>query len=405
MRVLVINSGSSSIKFRLYDMEQEMLLAAGTLECVGETNGNSICRKYSVAGDVEKCEESSSPVTDHAAGLKRIFDFLASSNSLDSMQSLHAIGHRVVHGGETFQSPVLIDEQVIEGIRKMIPLAPLHNPANLAGIEAVRQLCPQLPQVAVFDTAFFRTLPPHAYRYALPEELYRHHQVRRYGFHGTSHQHVARQAAIYLQQPPETLRLVTLHLGNGASAAAIRDGICIDTSMGMTPLEGLIMGTRSGDLDPSVHFYLVRTLGMDLDEIETLLNHKSGMKGLCGVNDMREVHRLADNGDEHARLAIDMFCYRISKYIGAYFVALGGLDALVFTAGIGENDPLIRQSICNRLSVLGITLDCDLNKQSLSGTFSINRKNSKVKVLAVPANEELAIARQTVAVINKVESV
>lgn len=403
MRVLVINSGSSSIKFRLYGMKQEMLLAAGTLERIGETDGSSVYRRYSATGDVEEHKENS-PATDHAAGLKQIFDFLESNGSPDLMQSLYAIGHRVVHGGETFQGPTFINEDVISGIREMIPLAPLHNPANLAGIEATRQLFPQVPQVAVFDTAFFRTLPPRAYRYALPDELYRHHHVRRYGFHGTSHQHVARQAAVYLQQPPETLRLITLHLGNGASAAAILNGICIDTSMGMTPLEGLVMGTRCGDLDPSMHFYLARTLGMDLDKIENLLNHNSGMKGLCGVKDMREVHRLAGNGDEHARLAIDMYCYRICKYVGAYYVALGGLGALVFTAGIGENDPLIRQSICNRLSVFGITLDCDLNKQSTSGTFNISGENSKVKVLVVPANEELEIARQSVAVINKAES-
>jgi len=400
MRVLVINSGSSSIKFRLYDMEGEMPLVAGTLERIGEPDGSSVYRKYSATGDVEEHKENL-PVADHSAGLKQIFAFLESNGPLDSMKSLHAIGHRVVHGGEVFQAPTLVDENVIDGIREMIPLAPLHNPANLTGIEATHRLCPKVPQVAVFDTAFFRTLPPRAYRYALPDELYRHHHIRRYGFHGTSHQHVAKQAADYLQQPLETLRLITLHLGNGASAAAIRDGICIDTSMGMTPLEGLIMGTRCGDLDPSVHFYLARKLGMDLDEIETLLNHNSGMKGLCGVQDMREVHRLAGSGDERARLAIDMYCYRICKYIGAYYVTLGGLDALVFTAGIGENDPVIRQSICNRLSVLGITLDRNRNQDGTNGTFNIGGENSKVNVLVIPTNEELEIARQAVSTINK----
>ncbi|MDH3468387.1 MAG: acetate kinase [Gammaproteobacteria bacterium] len=400
MRVLIINAGSSSIKFRLYDMEREKLLAAGTLERIGETDGSSVYRKYSAADDVEE-HKKNSPVADHTAGLKQIFDFLESNGPLDSMESLHAIGHRVVHGGEAFQAPTLIDEDVINGIREMISLAPLHNPANLAGIEATRRLCPHVPQIAVFDTAFFRALPPRAYRYALPDELYRHHHVRRYGFHGTSHQYVAKQAAAYLQQPLKTLRVITLHLGNGASAAATLHGTCIDTSMGMTPLEGLIMGTRCGDLDPSVHFYLARTLGMDFDEIETLLNHNSGMKGLCGVKDMREVHRLADSGDERARLAIDMFCYRICKYIGAYHVTLGGLDALVFTAGIGENDPFIRQSVCNRLSVLGITLDRNRNQDGTSGTFNISGENSKVKVLVVPANEELEIARQVVLTVNK----
>lgn len=400
MRVLVINSGSSSIKFRLYDMGREMLRVSGKVERIGEADGSSVYCRHKASGNVEE-HNVRSPVADHAAGLEQIFSFLENSGPLDSMKSLHAIGHRVVHGGEVFQVATLIDDDVIDGIREMIPLAPLHNPANLAGIEATRRLCPRMPQVAVFDTAFFQTLPPRAYRYALPDELYRHHHVRRYGFHGTSHQHVARQAADYLQRPLETLRLITLHLGNGASAAAIRDGICIDTSMGMTPLEGLIMGTRCGDLDPSVPFYLARTLGMDFNEIETLLNRDSGMKGLCGVKDMREVHRLANKGDEQARLAINMYCYRIWKYIGAYYAILGGLDALVFTAGIGENDPIIRQSVCDKLSVLGITLDHKQNQTRASGPITISGENSKIKVLVVPTNEELEIARQTVSAINK----
>jgi acetate kinase len=419
MRVLVINSGSSSIKFCLYDMEHERLLMSGELERIGEADGSSIFHGHTATGDVEHQENS--PVADHAAGLKQIFAFLQGSGARywkesdsikpgaikqgskksDSLESLSAIGHRVVHGGETFQTPTIINDDVIKTIHEMVPLAPLHNPANLAGILAARQRYPEIPQVAVFDTAFFSTLPPHAYRYALPDEWYRQHQVRRYGFHGTSHQHVARQAADYLQQPTNTLRLITLHLGNGASAAAIRDGSCIDTSMGMTPLEGLIMGTRCGDLDPSVHFYLARTLGMTLDEIESLLNHDSGMKGLCGVSDMREVHRLADQGDEQARLAIEMYCYRISKYIGAYTIALGGLDALVFTGGVGENDPRIRHSVCDKLSVLGVALDQQRNHMEASGIVDISAENSKVKVLTVPANEELEIARQTASLIDK----
>ncbi|MGD8999442.1 MAG: acetate kinase [Granulosicoccaceae bacterium] len=400
MRVLVINSGSSTIKFRLYDMECEALLLSGTVERIGEPDSCSVYRVHTASGDIKEHKDHS-PVAEHSAGLKQIFAFLESSGTLDSIQSLHAIGHRVVHGGESLQTPALIDDDVIAGIREMVPLAPLHNPANLAGIEAIHDRYPEVPQVAVFDTAFFQALPPHAYRYAVPDEWYRHHSIRRYGFHGISHQHVARQAADHLQQPLENLRLITLHLGNGASAAAIRDGICIDTSMGMTPLEGLIMGTRCGDLDPSVPFYLTRTVGMDLNEIETLLNHDSGIKGLCGVSDMREVHRLADSGDERACLALDMYCYRISKYIGAYYTVLGGLDALVFTAGIGENDPAMRQSICNNLSVLGITLDTERNQAGTSGISRINRDDSKVKLLVIPANEELEIARQTVSVVNK----
>lgn len=400
MHILVINSGSSSIKFRLYDMGQEILLVSGKVERIGEPDGISIYRGHQASGDVQEYKEQS-PVADHAAGLKQIFELLESRGPLDSMKSLHAIGHRVVHGGEVFRAPALVNEAVIAGIRKMIPLAPLHNPANLVGIETARRLCPQVPQVVVFDTTFFQTLAPHAYRYALPDDLYQQHHVRRYGFHGTSHQYVARQAADFLQQPLETLQLITLHLGNGASAAAIRDGICIDTSMGMTPLEGLIMGTRCGDLDPSVPFYLGRTLGMELNDIETLLNHDSGMKGLCGASDMREVHRLADSGDERAHLAIEMYCYRICKYIGAYYAILGGLDALVFTAGVGENDPVIRESVCNRLSILGITIDPERNQSSTRGPFTVSKESSLIKVLVVPTNEELEIARQTLSIISK----
>jgi len=401
MRVLVINAGSSSIKFRLYEMEQEALLVSGAVDRIGEAEASSIYRQYSASGAVQEHKQNL-PVTDHAAGLQQIFTWLQSS-TVDAMKSLVAIGHRVVHGGETFQAPVLIDEAVLKGLAKMIPLAPLHNPANLAGIEATRRLFPQLPQVAIFDTAFFSTLPPHAYRYALPDDLYHQHHLRRYGFHGTSHQHVAQQAANFLQPPLNRLRLITLHLGNGASAAAIQDGICIDTSMGMTPLAGLVMGTRCGDLDPSVHFYLARALGMTLDEIESLLNHDSGMKGLCGVSDMREVHQLANRGDAQACLAIDIYCYRISQYIGAYSVALGGLDALVFTGGIGENDAMIRQAVCDKLAFLGITLDQQRNQSGTGEIFNISQDisgtNNRVKVLVVAANEELEIARQTVTAI------
>ncbi len=398
MRVLVINAGSSSIKFRLYEMTQEVLLASGTLERIGGVGARSDYQIYGPGGDIDRRHESSA-IEDHLAGVQEIFIFLQDNNLVNSTTSLYAIGHRVVHGGETFQTPTLIDDKVIKEIHNMIPLAPLHNPASLAGIEAMQQTCPQVPQVAVFDSAFFRTLPSHAYRYALPDTLYQNHQVRRYGFHGTSHQHVAQKAAHYLQQPLTALRLITLHLGSGASVAAIRDGVCIDTSMGMTPLEGLIMGTRCGDLDPAVHFYLARTLGMDFDEIEHLFNNDSGMKGLCGVSDMRDVHRLADEGNEQARLAIAMYCYRIVKYIGAYYVALGGLDALVFTGGVGENDALIRHFVCDGVGVLGIAVDEQRNHSGASETFSISEVNKKVDVLIVPANEELEIARQAVALI------
>jgi len=398
MRVLIINSGSSSLKFALFDMARVTVLLSGTVERIGEADSNSTFRCYSTGGDVTE-QKQRLPVADHPAGLEQVLAYIEAKRP-GTMQALHGIGHRVVHGGERFQAARLVDAEVLSQIADMVPLAPLHNPANLAGIKAMRRLWPRLPQVAVFDTAFFRTLPAHAYRYALPDALYQDHQVRRYGFHGISHQYISRQATEYLQ-PQNTLRLITLHLGNGASAAAIRDGVCIDTSMGMTPLAGLIMGTRCGDIDPALHFYLARTLDLDLNQIETLLNQNSGMKGLCGVSDMREVHRLADQGDARAQLAIEMYCYQICKYIGAYNIALDGLDALVFSGGIGENDAVIRQMICNKLSVLGVLVKQQTSLTDETDIMDIGATDSKVRVLVIKTNEALEIARQAVSVIDK----
>lgn len=410
MHILVINSGSSSIKFRLYDMARGTPILSGKLERIGEAISIGFFRVHTPTGSDKKYTENTQ-IVDHEAGLKRIFSFLqkhvaiesttSSSPAVSSIPALQAVGHRVVHGGEKFRDPTVIDDHVIDDIRALIPLAPLHNPANLLGIEAIRKHYPHVPQVAVFDTAFFRDLPARAYRYALPDDLYRQHNLRRYGFHGTSHYYVAHRAADHLQQPITSLRLITLHLGNGASAAAIRDGTCIDTSMGMTPMDGLIMGTRCGDLDPAVHFYLARRLNLNLDEIENLFNKNSGMKGLCGTQDMREVHQLANDGDKQAQLAIEMYCYRICKYIGSYYIILGGLDALIFTAGVGENDALIRQSICTQLAVLGISLDPDKNQSGTPQVTDISGKSSKIKVLVIATDEELEIAQQTVAALKK----
>lgn len=395
MHILILNSGSSSIKCRLYDMRNESLMLSGKVERIGEPDSTIDIRLHNTSA-ITQTDKQALPVADHHAGLKLMLDYLQAKTPAGWMQSLHAIGHRVVHGGEDFHDPVVIDETVIERIRNTIALAPLHNPASLACIEAARGMFPQVPQVAVFDTAFFRNLPAVACRYALPDYLYRQHHVRRYGFHGISHRYASLQAAAYLQRPVESLRLITLHLGNGASVAAIRNGECIDTSMGMTPLEGLIMGSRCGDLDPSIHFYLARTLGMSNDDIETLLNRHSGMQGLCGASDMREIHRLADQADEQARLAIDMYCYRIAKYIGAYYVALDGLDALIFTGGIGENDAAIRQAVCQKCSLLGITLDKHRNQSNKNATaIVITTDKSRVSALVITTNEELEIARQT----------
>jgi acetate kinase len=284
---------------------------------------------------------------------------------------------------------------VVEALRAISALAPLHNPPNLTGIEVCLAQFPQVPQVAVFDTAFHQTLPAQAFRYAVPDAWYQGHRVRRYGFHGTSHAYVARQAATYLQQSPSSLGLITLHLGNGASAAAIEAGRCVDTSMGFTPLEGLMMGTRSGDIDPAILIYLNRETGIDLEDLDYQLNQESGLKGICGVNDMREAQRLAASGDERARLAIDMYCYRIRKYIGAYYAVLGHLDALVFTAGIGENSPQVRKQSCAGLERFGIRIDAVRNAQAGAGVFEIQAEDAPVRVLVVPTNEGLEIAHQT----------
>ena len=373
MKVLVINSGSSSIKYQLFDMPEERVLAAGIVERIGESS-----------------------VPTHRDGLAIIGKALHDSGAIKDLSGLSAIGHRVVHGGEHFKQPALINSEVVAQIRQMTPLAPLHNPANLLGIELAMQAAPDVPQVAVFDTAFHHSIPAHAWRYAIPEKLYSEHHVRRYGFHGTSHHYVAKQAALLLGKPLESLNLITLHLGNGASAAAIRQGRSVDTSMGMTPMEGLMMGTRCGDIDPAIHFYLGREAGLSNAQIESLLNKKSGLQGICGSNDMREVHRLAESGDDGARLALLMYCYRIKKYLGAYYAVLGHLDAVVFTGGIGENDASVRAQACDGLAGLGIDIDSEKNTRRSEAAFAIQRDTSPVKILVIPTDEELEIALQTV---------
>jgi acetate kinase len=394
VEVLVLNSGSSSIKYRLFDADLAVV-ASGLIERIGEPTGRAIHRLHDGDERRETVEEGRIP--DHAAGFRSL---VAALDAAGLGADLGAIGHRVVHGGSEFVEPTRIDEQVIERIRAQVPLAPLHNPANLTGIEVATQLRPDLPQVAVFDTAFHGTLPPHAYHYAVPEEVYREHGVRRYGFHGTSHAFVARRAAAHLGRPTEELDLVTLHLGNGASAAAVKGGRSVDTSMGLSPLEGLVMGTRSGDLDPAVVFHLVRQAGMTLDEVDTLLNKRSGLLGLCGDNDLREIERRAGEGDEAAVLAIDVYTYRIRKYLGAYAAALGGLDAVVFTAGVGENQASVRARVCGGLELFGIVLDDDRNRAadtgaSDDGVAPVHADDSRVAVLVIATDEEQEIAEQT----------
>jgi len=396
MKVLVLNSGSSSIKYQLFDMPDESVLAAGSVEQIGEPGSHLRHALPSPQGGMSKTVRDL-PIADHRQGFALIASILKESGALADTGELRGIGHRVVHGGEKFKEPARVTPEVLDAIRGLIPLAPLHNPANLLGIEVAMESAPAVPQVAVFDTAFHQSLPAHAYRYAIPKKLYEAHHVRRYGFHGTSHRYVAKKAAEFLKKPLDSLNLISLHLGNGASVAAIQHGSCIDTSMGLTPLEGLIMGTRCGDLDPAIIFYLAREAGLSCGEIETILNKESGLKGICGVNDMRAVGELARAGDPEARLAIAMYCYRIKKYIGAYHAALGGLDGLIFTGGIGENAGFIRAGCCEGLAHLGMELDLGKNSGGQEGCAALESRASRVKILVIPTNEELEIAEQTVA--------
>ncbi|MBK1630963.1 acetate kinase [Thiohalocapsa halophila] len=402
MKILVLNSGSSSIKFRLFSVSDGdwQVAASGAVTRLGE-EGASVRLSWSDASGEARAREEAAEIGSHHAGIERIVASLQDTGALGGIDELGAVGHRVVHGGEAFHAPTLVDDDVIAAIRQMIPLAPLHNPANLDGILVARELFPGVPQVAVFDTAFHQTMPRTAYRYAIPGYLYREHHVRRYGFHGTSHHYVAKAAARRLGKPLSQCNLITLHLGNGASATAIRDGASVDTSMGMTPLEGLVMGSRCGDIDPAVHFYLCRHLGFDNDTLDDLLNRQSGLVGLCGVNDMREVHRLAEAGNEDAELALGVTCHRLRKYIGAYAAVLGHVDALVFTGGIGENDAEVRRCACADLTQLGIALDAEANARAQGSLEVISSADSRVAVLVVPTDEELEIGRQALEAIDR----
>jgi acetate kinase len=391
--VLVLNTGSSSIKYQLFDLDAEgagQVQAAGLVEGVGEP---ASALTHRVPGtDPLRTDD---PIPDHEAGFAAIRTAFEKTGGLPS--ELAGIGHRVVHGGERFSAPAVIDDGVVTAIEEQVPLAPLHNPSNLVGIRIARQLYPAVPQVAVFDTAFHATMPPRAFRYALPPDVAGPAGIRRYGFHGTSHAYVAQRAAEFLGREPADLNLITLHLGNGASVAAIAGGVCIDTSMGMTPLEGLVMGTRCGDLDPAVPLYLQRRLGLTAEQADTLLNRGSGLKGLTGSNDVREIQRRSDAGDAVAAEALDIFCYRIRKYLGAYAFALGRLDAVVFTAGIGENAPAIRAAVCAGLGGFGIAVDAGRNIAPDRRARAVSPDGAGVAVLVVPTDEELQIARQTLA--------
>lgn len=393
MNILTINSGSSSIKYQLFEMPAQKVLVAGVLEEIGRPSSRIKHRKSDQNGGFAE-HVRNQPVTDHRDGFRVIMELFAAAETGWDLSDLFGIGHRVVHGGEAFSEPTLITDRVLASIKGMMDLAPLHNPANITGIEVAQEQFAQVPQVAVFDTAFHQTMPAHAFQYALPYDLYTEHHVRKYGFHGTSHRYVAKQAAMMLGKPLDELNLITLHLGNGASATAIQAGKSIDTSMGMTPLEGLIMGTRCGNLDPAIQGILVRATAKSYEEIGSLLEHQSGLLGICGNSDMREVEARAENGDARAELALNMFSYRVKKFIGSYAAVLGRVDAVVFTGGIGENSPEVRRLSCEGLTSLGIALDGDRNQ--VRGKAEIHANESRVKVLVIPTNEELEIAMQAI---------
>lgn len=398
MKILVLNAGSSSLKFQLFGLPDLRVLASGLIEQIGEDESSARLIFFDAAGQ-EQTIKRTAAVAEHRQAIRVMAELLSESSAMTDTSELAGIGHRVVHGGEAFHEPVLIDDHVLAAVEELIPLAPLHNPANLTGIRVAMEHAGTVPQVAVFDTAFHQTIPEYGYLYALPYRLYEEQKVRRYGFHGTSHSYVSRQAAHYLGKQRSALNIITLHLGNGASAAAVQGGKCIDTSMGLTPLEGLIMGTRSGDLDPAILFYLARETGMDIDDLDDLLNKQSGLKGICGENDMRTITEHAGQGDPPARLALAMFCYRLKKYIGAYSAVLGGVDCIVFTGGIGENSAVVRQMSCQGLERLGIILDPEKNEQRRDEIFDIQTTDSMVKILVVPTDEELEIATQTLQVL------
>ncbi|WP_169081683.1 acetate/propionate family kinase [Paenibacillus sp. PL91] len=393
MKVLVINAGSSSLKYQLYDMRDESVLASGRVERIG-MDSSIVTHEPVDKPEVRHVSE----ILDHVTAVKRVVDMLTHPEfgAISHLNEIDAVGHRVVHGGEVFSNSVLVTQDVKLEIRRLFDLAPLHNPAHMMGITAVETNLPNVPQAVVFDTAFHQTMPNTSYLYPIPTVLYRRHKIRRYGFHGTSHSYVSAQAADYLKKPLESLKMITCHIGNGASLAAILDGKSFDTSMGMTPLEGLMMGTRSGDIDPAIVPFVMNKEELTLNEVNSMLNKHSGMLAISGISsDMREVTEAMLDGDKNAKLAFDMYAYRVKKYIGAYAAAMNGVDTIVFTAGVGENSAALRKAICEGISFLGIELDEERNAERRKDAREITKDSSRVKVLVVPTNEELLIARDT----------
>ncbi len=395
MNVLVINCGSSSLKFQLINSDTEAVLAKGLCERIG-IDGRLT---YQPAGGEKKTEDKAMPT--HTEAIQFVIDALtdAERGVVGSLEEIGAVGHRLVHGGEKFACSVVITDEVLAAMEECNDLAPLHNPANLIGVDACKKLMPNTPMVGVFDTAFHQTMPEKAYMYGLPYEYYDKYKVRRYGFHGTSHSFVSKRTAEILGQPYDNLKTIVCHLGNGASICAVENGKSVDTSMGLTPLEGLVMGTRSGDIDPAILEFLAKKEDMDITALMNMLNKKSGVQGMSGLSsDFRDLSAGAEAGNKRAQTALDVFCYRVAKYVGSYTAAMNGVDAIAFTAGIGENDGYVREQVCKYLGYLGIEIDADANKKR-GEEVEISTPNSKVKVLVVPTNEELAIARETVALV------
>lgn len=397
MNILVINCGSSSLKFQLIDSETEKCIAKGLCERIG-IEGSQIT--YTPDGG-EK-EKTVTPMPDHTEAIRLVLEALTNEKTgvVKSLDEIGAVGHRIVHGGEKFAASTLITDEVMKAIEECNDLAPLHNPANLIGINACKKLMPTTPMVAVFDTAFHQTMPEEAYMYGLPYEYYEKYKIRRYGFHGTSHAYVSRKAAEVLGKKYEDLKIIVCHLGNGASVSAVKNGKCVDTSMGLTPLEGLIMGTRSGDIDPAIMEFIAHKEGKNIDEIMTVLNKKSGVYGLSNnlSSDFRDLEDGYNRGDAHCIRTMNTYCYRVAKYIGSYVAAMNGVDVICFTAGIGENAPLVRSLVCEHLGFLGVSIDEDANHKR-GEEIAISTPDSKTTVMVIPTNEELAIARETVSLV------
>ncbi|MBV8930000.1 MAG: acetate kinase [Mycobacteriaceae bacterium] len=395
--VLVLNAGSSSLKYRLVQPDSGASVAGGIVERIGEDASSAECRVG------ERRLERNDRVPDHESALPTAFGMLAEAGAELTSMGVVAVGHRIVHGGKTFCAPTLVNDEVIAKIDELSPLAPLHNPPGVLGMRVARKVLPDLPQVAVFDTAFFHDLPPAAAAYAIDHDIASQWDIRRYGFHGTSHQYVSEQAASFLGAPLDSLSQIVLHLGNGASAAAIVGGRPVDTSMGLTPLEGLVMGTRSGDIDAGVLVYLSRTANMSVEDIETMLNKRSGVLGLGGEIDFRQLHARIDSGDAAAQLAYEVYIHRLRKYVGAYMALLGTTDVVTFTAGVGENDAAVRRDALSGMAALGIELDEHLNDSPATGARRISADKSPTTVLVIPTNEELAIARACLTVLERSE--